>query len=325
MSEKSLFLLVAGAFVIALVLDLRWTSEPSTRKAALARAIGWVVLAAASGALLQAERGGSAGLAFAGAYISELALSFDNVGAFIAIFMVLGLGTHAQHRVLSWGVLGALLTRALLIAVATITTRRWTIASSVLGGLLLASAAWGVMVGWPQSTQRPSHSRLAAALSKRLHVAQDREIDAFFVRQGAHLRPTLLAVAVVAVELTDVVCSFDSVPTALAVTGDPLTLYASNILAVAALRALYGVLASAPVQGRVILGIATLLIGMAGTKLLLAPWWSPPLSVTVIALGTVGAALGAAATVRAVHHRRPLTNAANGAIPAMRKPSSDRR
>lgn len=313
--SPAVFILIAVAFSTILAFDLRSTTR-DTGKSGLLRAAAWGALAAACCGLLGLLRGGRWALSFAGAFLAELALSIDNVAAFVAVFAFLGLPRDARRRVLTWGLLGALVTRGALISVATFATRQWLAASAVLGAFLLFSAVWTVIA----SRRATPQSRVAPALMQWLHVARAPSSNALLVREDGHLRPTLILVAVVAVELTDLACSFDSVPTALAVTGDTLTLYASNILAVATLRALYVMFAAAPFQGRTMVWAAALLVGLAGAKLLASPWWAPTIVVTATVFGAAGAVLGVVALAGALRRRPPLTGGAIGAMAQVRKP-----
>jgi tellurite resistance protein TerC len=193
----------------------------------------------------------------------------------LAIFALLDIDRDAQRRVLGWGFLGALVTRAVLIGVATSTAGRWTAVSVALGAAMLASAAWTAIR--PQRAAPPS---ARPVLTRFLPIAQDPTSRRFIVREAGRLRVTHLAVALVSIELADAVFSLDSVPTAFAVTSDPVVLYASNVLAA-----------------------ILLLVALAGVKLLLSPWWSPPTWVAGTTFGVLAGGLGVVKIIAAIRAR----------------------
>jgi tellurite resistance protein TerC len=280
-----------------------------SRRRALAWSIGWIVLALAFNVFVAYRFGIDAGEQFLAAYLLEKSLSVDNLFVFLLVFSALQIPVAEQRRVLTWGIAGAIFTRGLLIFAGAAAVQRWHAALWVFGGLLLVAAVKLLREGAPVS-----ESRLLRWLER--HVPWTPRLDGhhFVTRVDGRRVATPLLLALIAIELTDIVFAIDSVPAAFAVTEEPFLIYSSNLFAILGLRALYVVLAGALAGLRYLrYGLAAVL-AFAGGKLLLGSWISvPPLvSVGVIA-GCIGLAIWASVSANRRGRRKTRDVAAESA------------
>lgn len=255
------------------------------REAALWSAL-WIGVGLGFGVVLWLWQGAEvAGTYYAG-YLIEKALSVDNVFIFAMIFAAFAVPARLQHKVLFWGVVGALLFRLVFIfaGVALLNALSWT---AILLGALLLYTAW--RMAFKHSTDiDPERNLLVRAVRRLVPTTASFHGDRFFVRLDGRRTATLLFVALVAVEATDLVFAIDSVAAVLAITTTPFLVWAANAFAVLGLRALYFCLAGLLTRFvHLHYGLAFLL-AFAGLKLILAE--TPvgklpvPLTLGVIAL-----------------------------------------
>lgn len=231
------------------------------------------------------------------AYIIEKSLSVDNLFVFLVIFGRLRIPEEHQRRVLTFGILGALVFRAALIFLGLAAVERWSWLRYLFGASLLFTAARIAVRG----RELQGGSRLLAFLENRLPFTPQIEGDRFVVIRAGRRVATPLALALVAVELTDILFAIDSVPAALAVTQDPFVIYSSNAFAMLGLRSLYAWLASVlPRVEYLHYGLAGVL-AFAGAKMLLSDLVHVP---TLVSVATVTATVGASVLASVVHRRR---------------------
>lgn len=251
-----------------------------SKKRALAWSIGWIVVSLAFNAFVAVHFGIEAGEQFLAAYLLEKSLSVDNLFVFLLIFGTLRIPQTEQRRVLTWGIAGAILTRGILIFVGAAAVKEWHSLLYVFGALLIIAAAKLL-----HEPEKDAENKMLVWLSRHLPWSRTLDGHHFVTRRNGRLLGTPLLLALVAIELTDIVFAIDSVPAAFAVTEEPFIIYSSNLLAILGLRALYIVLAGALAELRYLrFGLAAVL-AFAGSKLLLSKWIHvPPLvSVGVIA------------------------------------------
>ena len=279
-------LAVVMLLLIAIDLFAHRGDRIDSRGRALAWSVVWVAAAVVFGGFVALWFGADAAEQYFAAYLLEKSLSIDNLFVFVVIFGALGIPTSEQRRVLTWGIIGALVTRALFIALGAALLQRWHEVTYVFGAILLVTAVKMLRSG------DGSSERLLGWLERYLPWTRERSGHAFVVRSGGRWLATPLLVALLAIELTDVMFALDSIPAAFAVSEEPFVVYSSNVFAVLGLRALYVVLLGALVQLRYLKYGLSAVIAFAGAKLLAAPWVSisPPVSVAVIAL-VIGAAV----------------------------------
>lgn len=216
-------------------------SRASTVRESLAWSAVWVSLALVFAGGLWWRQGQTAGLEFLTAYLVEKSLSVDNIFVFVMVFAAFGIPAARQHRVLFWGVLGALVLRAIFIAAGAALLARFHWMLYVFGGLLAVTGL--KMLFFKGEAEDPSQSPVVR-LARRFLPATDRlHGDAFIMKEGGRRLATPLALSLAAVEGADVVFAVDSIPAVFAVTLDPFIVYTSNVFAILGLRSMYFVLA----------------------------------------------------------------------------------
>jgi tellurite resistance protein TerC len=265
--------LIAGAFAFDLGLLRRSGREQRelSVRAATMRSAAWIVLAILFGIAITALDGTTAGVDYFTAYLLEESLSIDNIFVFVLIFSELQIPAALQRSVLLWGVLGALVTRGLLIGVGILVIARFHWVVYPFAGFIIFAA---IRLVWGQQKEREvlvaACSVCSTWVARLIPISPVFHGGSFFVRQGGRLLATPLFVALVIVETTDIVFALDSVPAVLAVTRDPFLVYTSNIFAMLGLRSMYFVLAGAVERFRYLrIGLATILI-FFGARLLLS-------------------------------------------------------
>ncbi len=253
-----------------------------SKKRALVWTLVWVGVSLAFNVFVAVWFGLRPAEEFLAAYLLEKSLSVDNLFVFLLVFGALQIPVTEQRRVLTWGILGAILSRGILIFAGAAAVQRWHALTYVFGGLLVFAA-----LKLLRSEDKPSDEPSAVIVWLEKHLRWTRTLHGhhFFVKIDGKRFATPLFIALLAIEATDIVFAIDSVPAAFAVTTEPFIIYSSNLLAILGLRALYVVLAGALADLRYLrFGLAAVLL-FAGAKLLVATWFKiPPLvSVGVIA------------------------------------------
>jgi tellurite resistance protein TerC len=206
----------------------------------------WIGLGLLFGLVVLALSDAQAMVTYYTAYVLEKSLSVDNLFVFALIFTELTIPAGYQHRVLYWGILGALVTRGLLIAggVYLLALFRWAIYP--LAALVLVAA---VRLLFGEQTERKVVTAACAAcgswVARFIPVTPVMRGGSFWIRQNGRLMATPLLIALIIIELSDVVFSLDSIPAVLAITRDPFLVYTSNVFAMLGLRSLYFLLAGA--------------------------------------------------------------------------------
>ena len=288
--------------VLALAVDLgvfhREAREPRMREAGVWVGV-WVLLAATFNAYVFYRFGAAKGLEFTQGYLLEMALSTDNLFVFLLIFSYFRVPRAFQHRILFWGIVGAVLTRGAFIGIgaAAIHRFRWILYAL---GIFLFYAAFKMV--FHKDTEIDPSRNLVLRLFRRVCPVADDETGAHFTvrRQGKLLATPLLAVLIV-VEAVDVTFAIDSIPAIFGVTTDVFIVLTSNVFAILGLRSLFFLVAGlAQKLAYLNYGIATVL-AFIGAKIMLAPLVSISVS---LSLGIVlGVLLLATVASLAVRHR----------------------
>jgi tellurite resistance protein TerC len=284
------------AFVVAmLALDLGVLNRKAhvvRPREALAWSAVWVGLALSFAALVFVRFGAVAGEEFLAGYLVEKSLSVDNLFVFVVLFGALGIPRELQHRVLFWGILSALVLRAVMIVGGAALLARFHWLVWVFGGFLLLT---GVKLWLHRGDESdPGTSRLLRWVRRVVPSTPRLSGQAFFVREGGRWLATPLFLALASIELADVAFAIDSIPAVFAVTSDPFIVFTSNIFAILGLRSLYFLLAD--LVGRFVYlkaGLSAVLV-FVGVKMLAAAWVKipPAVSLSVIA-GILGLAVAA--------------------------------
>jgi tellurite resistance protein TerC len=308
--------LLWGAFIAFVLVMLALDLGIFHRKAHVVRfreALGWslvwVALALAFGAWVYVALGRELGIEFVTGYLIEKSLSVDNIFVFVVIFSALGIPAVHQHRVLFWGVLSALLLRAAMIFGGTALLARFHWLIYVFGAFLVLT---GVKLFVARDREMRPEDGLVLRLSRRLipntpslHGAR------FFVRQGGAWLATPLFMALLLVEVTDVIFALDSIPAIFAVTRDPFIVFTSNIFAILGLRSLFFVLAEAIDKFAYLkVGLAGVLV-FVGAKMLLVDVYKLP---SLASLAVIFSMLAAAVLASLLKGRVQRGSAARAAV-----------
>lgn len=274
---------IIGMLLIDLLVFHREAHEVTMREATT-WSIVWVVLGLAFGGIVWAVGGSEAGGAYYAGYLIEKSLSVDNIFVFALLFSYFAVPLAYQHRVLFWGVLGALVMRAVFIAAGAAVLERFHWAVYVFGGFLVIT---GVRMARHKDTEvHPERNPVLRAMRRITPMTNDYRGQRFFVKEAGRRMATPMLAVLVVVETTDVIFAVDSIPAIFAVTRDTFIVFTSNAFAILGLRALYFVLAGA-INRFVYLktGLAVVLV-YVGAKMLLSEHYKIPigLSLGVIAL-----------------------------------------
>jgi tellurite resistance protein TerC len=251
----------------------------------------WVALSFGFAALVWWRFGSERGLEFTTGYLIEKALSIDNVFVFVVIFQAFSIPVLHQHRVLFWGILGALVMRAGFIFAGTALLERFHWTLYLFGALLLVTGL--KLLRSKPGTVEPKQSTVVRLASRFIPVTSGLRDGRFFVREGGRSLATPLFLALVAVELSDLLFAVDSIPAIFGVTRDPFIVFTSNIFAILGLRSLYFLLAGIVTRFRYLsVGLALVLV-FVGLKMMLTDVYALPVtaSLAVVAVLIGGAIL----------------------------------
>jgi tellurite resistance protein TerC len=304
MSETLAWILF-NVFVLAmLVLDLgvihRRPKSQGLRESLVWSGI-WIALAAAFAGILYGAQGRTAALEFSTGYVIELSLSADNLFIFLLIFRYFRLPEEQQYRVLFWGIIGAIIMRAVFIFAGVGLIRRFHWIIYGFGLLLLYS---GIRLLFQHGGEvHPEKNPLLRLLRKIMPVTPDYVGSKFFVR-GEQLCATPLLLVLIVIETTDVIFAIDSIPAVLSITLNTFIVYTSNIFAILGLRSLFFALSSLmDIFEYLHYGIACVL-AFVGAKMMLSHVY--PIR-TEISLAVIGAILAITIGASALHNDKSST------------------
>lgn len=254
-----------------LLIDLfvlhRKPHEVKMREALVASGV-WIAISLLFNLWIYLSRGPAAGLEFLTAYFVEKSLSIDNIFLFIVIFRAFHIKAEAQHRVLYYGVLGALILRAVFIFGGVVLLSRFHFFEYIFGGFLVVIGARMMFEKVEIGEQKPNWPvRLA---KKCLPVTHEHAGTQLLVRRSGKWLATPLLLALIAVELSDILFAVDSVPAVLAITRDTFIAYSSNVFAILGLRSLYFALANILPRFRYIHQGLAVVLGFVGMKMILS-------------------------------------------------------
>jgi tellurite resistance protein TerC len=283
------FALVAAMLALDLGVFHRRERRTSLREA-LFWSLFWTILAFAFNYWIYYRFGSEAGLQFLTGYVIERSLSFDNIFVFIVIFNYFAVPAQYQHRVLFWGILGALLSRGLFIAMGTALLAQFAWLIYVFGAFLVYT---GIKILRGDETEvHPEKNPVVRLFQRFVPLTAQYHGKRFFAREGARRVATPLMLVLVVVEATDVVFAVDSIPAIFAITLDRFIIFTSNIFAILGLRALYFLLAGLMHKFRYLgLGLGLVLV-FIGAKMLIHDWWEIPTNWSlVVVLGILSLAV----------------------------------
>jgi tellurite resistance protein TerC len=255
--------------------------------AAARRSVLWVILSLGFNAVVWRIKGPHHGLDFLTGYLIEYSLSMDNIFVFVLIFTHFRVPPRAQHRVLVWGIIGALVMRGTMILFGIALVRRFHFVLYIFGLFLLITAARMLFGKHPTHDFR--ETRIMRFCRRILPITREFHNQDFKVRVDGRWMLTPLALTMIVIEITDLAFAVDSIPAIFAITQDPFIVYTSNICAILGLRSLYFLLAG--LMNRFIYlrtGLA-LVLGFVGLKMITAEYLPFP---RVISLGIIILILG---------------------------------
>ena len=284
-----LFNLFALGMLVLDLLVFHRRGQPVRPREALAWSAMWIGLAAAFAGLVFFWQGRQVALEFITGYVLELSLSVDNLFIFLVIFRYFSVPEEQQHRVLVWGILGALLMRGFFILAGVGLIHRFHWILYVFGALLIYS---GIRLGFAGEHQiDPATNPAVRALRRFIPVTDDYQGGHFFVRgwngnPGLYATPLLVVLAVI--ETTDVLFAVDSIPAVLAVTLNAFIVYTSNVFAILGLRSMYFAVSGLMNVFRFLHHGLALVLVLVGVKMITADRFPVP---TLVTLGVVAGVL----------------------------------
>jgi TerC family integral membrane protein len=266
--------LIFNLFVVAaIVLDLgvfhRRPHKMETREA-ITWTLVWVGLSLAFGLGVMRFSGEQRGLEFFTGYVIEKALSVDNLFLFLVIFRAFAVDEKIQHRVLEWGILGALVMRGAMIAAGAGLIERFSWVLYVFGGFLVLAGMH--MLFAKKEEMHPEQNRISRFAKRHLRITREYSGGKFFVRDGGKLFATPLFVVLLIVEITDITLAVDSIPAIFGITRDPFIVYTSNVFAILGLRAMYFLLAGVLGRLRYLTIGLSFVLTFIGAKMIVEPW-----------------------------------------------------
>jgi tellurite resistance protein TerC len=297
----------AGFFVfigLLLAVDLfvfhRKPGDVTLRSAALTSAF-WVSLGLGFGIVVLLWLGPEKAVEYYSGYLIEESLSVDNVFVFSLVFAAFAIPGHLQYRVLFWGVIGALVMRFVMIVVGAALIERFEWILLVFGGFLVFTGFRMWRSTQSEEEADPANNAIVKFARRRFAFTDRLDGQKFFTTVGTKRMATPLLLALVVVEISDLVFAVDSIPAVFAVTTDPFIVYTSNAFAILGLRSLYFFLADLKDRFRYLTHGLSIVLVFVGVKLLASPWIHLPPWVSLVVIAVV---LGGAVIFSLAHSRR---------------------
>lgn len=293
------WIVFALAVLTALFLDLfvfhRHPHKVSLKEALLLSAF-WIGVGLAFGGYVYYIKGYDRTVEYLAGYLLEKALSIDNIFVFILIFSYFRVPEEYRHKVLFWGVFGAIVFRAIFIFAGLELIKHFHWMTYVFGIILIISAI--KLLTTEEKEFHPEHT-LVYRIAKRLIPLRPNYVDGkFFIREGRMLFATPMFLALLFIESSDIMFAIDSVPAIIAISKDPFVVYTSNIFAILGLRSLYFAAAGIlPLFHYLHYGLSFIL-GFIGVKMLLADIYKIPVEVSLLLIGSAVALSMVASIVR---------------------------
>jgi len=288
-SEKLMLIVFTISILILLTLDLfvfQRKDKVMRVREALLWAGFWIALALGFNLLVWHLYGSEKALNFLTGYLIEEALSVDNLFVFLIIFQFFAVPVKYQHKVLFWGIIGALVMRALFIGTGITLIRQFHWIIYIFGAFLIFTGF--KMIKTSDEEVHPERNIILRLFTKYFPVSNRMEEGKFFLSEKGRRLATPLFVVLLVVETTDVIFAMDSIPAILAITTDPFIVYTSNVFAVLGLRAIYFALAGIMGLFQYLhYGLSAILM-FVGFKMIIGEFYQIPI---VIALSVVGGML----------------------------------
>lgn len=289
MDTPIIFWILFNAFVLLmLALDLgvfhRKAHEVSLKEA-LTWTFVWISLALVFNTIIFYWKGQQAALEFFTGYLIEKALSVDNIFVFIMIFTYFQIPSKYQHKVLFWGILGALIMRVIFIFAGVVLIEKIHFTIYIFGALLIYTGY--KMFYHNNSKIEPDKNPLIRFFKKFIPVTPDLQEDNFFLKLNGKRFATPLFLVLILIETTDLIFAVDSIPAILAITQDQFIVYTSNVFAILGLRSLYFALAGVVHRFWLLsFGLAVVLV-FVGIKMLLIDLYKIPIEWSLIFIAII--------------------------------------
>jgi tellurite resistance protein TerC len=276
----------AVVIVAMMVLDLgvlnRHAHVVKVKEALIWSAV-WIGLAMGFMVLVWFTRGSRVALEFLTCYLIEESLSVDNLFVFLMLFSYFKVPAALHHKALFWGIVGAIVMRAIFISLGVAVVHRFEWLIYALGGLLIVM---GIRMAVAKEQEvHPERNPVLRVFRRYFPITEDYVEDRFFTRRAGRLIATPLFVVLLVIESTDVVFAIDSVPAALAISTDPFVVYTANVFAILGLRSLYFALAGLmPMFAYLHYGLSVILV-FTGVKMIASHWVRIPIGIVLSFIG----------------------------------------
>jgi tellurite resistance protein TerC len=245
----------------------------------------WVALSILFGLGILHYSGGQAGLEFFTGYLIEKALSVDNLFLFLVIFRTFAIDERLQHRMLEWGILGALVMRGAMILAGTELIQRFSWVLYGFGAFIVYAGIHMLFI--KKEAIHPEQSFFFRFANKHLRITRDYQGEHFFVRSKGKMYATPLFLVLLVVELTDITLAIDSIPAIFGITQDPFIVYTSNVFAILGLRAMYFLLAGVLSRLRFLTVGLSFVLTFIGAKMIAHKWVDIPEHVSLLVVAGI--------------------------------------
>jgi tellurite resistance protein TerC len=278
----NVFVIAAIAFDLGVV--SRRPHKVGMREAAISSVV-WITLAVLFGLGILVYGDDQKALEFFTGYLIEKTLSIDNLFLFLVIFRTFAVDERIQHRLLEWGILGALVMRGIMVAAGVALIERFSWTLFVFGAVLIYAGIHMLFV--KKENVHPEQSAIFRFASRHLRVTRGYHGERFFIRSIGRLYATPLFLVLLVVEITDITLAFDSIPAVFGITRDPFIVYTSNVFAILGLRALYFLLAGVLNRLRFLtVGLSFVLLFIGG-KMIAERWLHIPEIISIAVVGGI--------------------------------------
>lgn len=245
----------------------------------------WVLLSLLFGLGVLHFSGRQAGLEFFTGYLIEKALSVDNLFLFLVIFRTFAIDERLQHRMLAWGILGALVMRGAMILAGAALIQRFSWVLYLFGAFIVYAGIHMLFIKKEQI--HPEQSLLFRFANKHLRITRDYQGQHFFVRSKGTFYATPLFLVLLVVEVTDITLAIDSIPAIFGITQDPFIVYTSNVFAILGLRAMYFLLAGALSRLRFLTVGLAFVLTFIGAKMIAHRWVDIPEHISLLVVAGI--------------------------------------
>ncbi len=280
----ALIAFISALLIVDLLVFHRKAHAASTKEAAIESAV-WISIGLAFGLVFLAMHGSAAAGEYYAGFLIEKSLSVDNVFVWALIFSYFMVPREFQHRVLFWGVFGALVLRAIFIFAGVALIERFSWIIFVFGGFLLFTAAR--LITHKDAEVHPEKNPVLKLVQKVVPSTPTYDGQRLFTRVDGHRLATPLFAVLVLIETTDVIFAVDSIPAILAVSHEPFIVFSSNAFAILGLRALYFLLAGLHERFTYLQQGLAVILAFVGVKMILSHWYHIPTGLSLVFIAVV--------------------------------------